>query len=516
SADAAAEFKPILSAHGTLTPLSATNRLEATDSVINLLELRHLLQQEQKDVGEQDFRFFKLEHTRAEDVRELLAELLGLPAGRRSSGSGGSMSPGGMQAMQQMMQAQQKMQQQAQQKMQQQMQAMAQASKAAGKSGSPPRMRSPGKVALVVNERENGILAYAPPDKMAMIDKAISAIDVPTDSAHSLLRNKDRMQVYRLESLSPQSLIAMLEKLGELDFDTRLETDVPNNAIIAYASLADHLTIHALIEKLEGGGRQAEVIQLVKLRAATVAKTIDFMMGGGRKEEGDQNTSRRRSYFSPYGGYYDGGYSSRRGGGSDDYADKFRIDADAKNNRLLLWCNEFEAAKVENLLSHLREMPETQRTANSPKVYHLSTIDPESFVKSLEGMETLDFYTKLEVDKENNAIIAFASADDHAKITELIATLDGSSREFHVISLRRLEADYVSGTISFMMAGKDDSKSSGYNRTYVYNDYYGDYSGSRGGKKSDDEFRVDADVEFNRLLLWANEVEIEEVRNLLV
>ena len=49
--------------------------------------------------------------------------------------------------------------------------------------------------------------------------------------------------------------------------------------------------------------------------------------------------------------------------------------------------------------------------------------------------------------------------------------------------------------------------------------YFG-YSYSRYGnteeKKDDDEFRVDADVENNMLLLWANEIEIESVRQLLV
>ena len=35
-------------------------------------------------------------------------------------------------------------------------------------------------------------------------------------------------------------------------------------------------------------------------------------------------------------------------------------------------------------------------------------------------------------------------------------------------------------------------------------------------EKSTNEFRVEADVDHNRLLLWANEVELGEVENLLV
>lgn len=380
--------------------------------------------------------------------------------------------------------------------------------------GGAPKPSAPGKVYLVVNTRRNSILVHAPPDQMAIIEEAIGAIDVPSDRVHSLLRNKDRMQVYRLENLDPQPLIKTLEDLGDLDFDTRLEVDTQNNAIIAYASLADHLTIHSLIDKLDGGGRHAEVVPLTELRAATVAQTIDFMMGGGREEENKQDDSRsRRSYFPFFGGF-DGG--SSRSGRSEQHTERFRVDADVKHNRLLLWCNEFELAKVQQLLGHLRKMPEGDRQPNTPKVYRLVTLDPEPFVKALKDMETLDFYTRLEVDQQNGAILAYASQADHAKIADLIATLDGSGRQFHVISLRRLEADNVAGTISFMMAGKDDSQSSGYSRTYVYNEYYGG-GPSRGGKqKKPDEFRVDADVEYNRLLLWANDIEIEEVKNLLV
>jgi type II secretory pathway component GspD/PulD (secretin) len=62
-----------------------------------------------------------------------------------------------------------------------------------------------------------------------------------------------------------------------------------------------------------------------------------------------------------------------------------------------------------------------------------------------------------------------------------------------------------------MMGGgkKKDSQQS--------NRYYSPwYSPSQQTQENPNEFRVDADVEHNRLLLWANEVELTEVENLLV
>jgi hypothetical protein len=76
--------------------------------------------------------------------------------------------------------------------------------------------------------------------------------------------------------------------------------------------------------------------------------------------------------------------------------------------------------------------------------------------------------------------------------------------------VRRLEADYVAGTIAFMMGQEP--------KTEQQPRYFGYWDGrSRPAEESaQDKFRVDADVAGNRLLVWANDVEMEEVRKLLV
>jgi type II secretory pathway component GspD/PulD (secretin) len=484
--DAVEELKPMLSPNGKLTALKATNRLEAMDAVANLGDIYRVLKEEQSGTGQERLvREFELKHSRAEHVVEQLHDLLGIE--KKSSGPAKPMTPDQMRAMQE---------------------AAKRAAEAAKKGGAPAKSKP--QVYLVANKRKNSILANAPPDVMAKIEQAIEAFDVPSDHAHSLLRNMDRMHVYRLESVEPEALIRTLDELGDLDFDTQLEADEENNAIIAYASLADHLTIGALVQKLDRGGRRAEVIQLTELRAESVAEIIDFMMGGGKEEEEGRSRG-GRSYY-PWDRYR---YSSRR---DDEHDDRFRVDADAGNNTLVLWCNEFELRKVEDLLERLRDNQGGESGVKTVKVHRLVTLDPEPFVQTLQEMETLGFQARLEVDAENNSIIAFASEADHRKIEELIEELDGSGRQFHVISLRQLEADYVAGTIAFMMAGKGDTEqSSGYSRTYIdYNFFGSGPSLGRGQSKKPDEFRVDADVEYNRLLLWANEVEMEEVNNLLV
>ena len=120
---------------------------------------------------------------------------------------------------------------------------------------------------------------------MAVIAKAVEVIDVPLDRDQSLLLNVNRMQIYRLAAIDPEPLVKTLQDSGDLDPTTRLEADRKNKAIIAYAPLTDHLTIRTLVEKLDGSGRQFEVIRLRRLEADYVAGTITFMMGQEEKKE---------------------------------------------------------------------------------------------------------------------------------------------------------------------------------------------------------------------------------------
>jgi type II secretory pathway component GspD/PulD (secretin) len=334
---AAKELEPMKSPNGKLSPLTATNRLEAMDSVTNLRQMYELLREEQSGDGQQRLvRKFVLKHTRAEDVVEQLSKLLGLEAKQSSRPK----SPQEMQRQAQMAQMRAK-------------QAQAQAKK----GGAPPKQKP--QVHLVAIPRENSILANAPPDKMALIDQAILAIDVSIDRGNTYRKSIERMYIYRLMSIDPEPLVKTLQEIGNLDFNTRLEVDRGNNAIIAYASLPDHVTIRTLVDKLDGSVRQFSVIQLRRLEADYVAGTIQFMMGA--KE--DKKEERR----SPW---YFGGYGSR--GNENKQNDQFTVEADIEGNRLLLRANEDELEQVEDLLVKLGEIPPEQgnpatvRTIDAP------------------------------------------------------------------------------------------------------------------------------------------------------
>jgi type II secretory pathway component GspD/PulD (secretin) len=147
------------------------------------------------------------------------------------------------------------------------------------------------------------------------------------------------------------------------------------------------------------------------------------------------------------------------------------------------------------------------------KKYPLTTLDPETFITTLEEIGGLSPSAEFKVDKKSKTLFALAIESDHEKIVGLIDQFDGSGREFHVIQLRRLPADAVANTIHNLMAGQQEEEENNNRRRYWY---YDPWDRQEEEDKPVKGFGVDADIENNRLMLWANEAEYDRVRDLLV
>jgi type II secretory pathway component GspD/PulD (secretin) len=331
---AAQELEPMKSPNGKLVPLKLTNRLEAVDAVANLQEIDAFLKIEQSPSAPQrSVQEFALQYARADEVREQLEALLGKERtpGMPQPGQGGQggMSPEMVQAMQQ----------------QAEMMARRGGGPEGGQPGQPGKMPSPpSPMSFVVNPHKNSIIAYAPPDKMALIDQIIKTLDVPTGSQSSLLANVGRTQVYRLTGIEPETLKKTLREIGNLDPTTTIQTDKKNNSLIVFGPMADHVIISELVRKLSGAERQFAVRRLRRLAAESVAGTVEFMINGDKKDK-----SNRSNPFS----FFDRFSSSD----SNQSANSFRVDADTENNQLILYANDIELSDVDNLLRKLGEIP---------------------------------------------------------------------------------------------------------------------------------------------------------------
>ncbi|MCA9188581.1 MAG: secretin N-terminal domain-containing protein [Pirellulaceae bacterium] len=345
---AAEEVKPLLSRHAKVQPLLATNRLLVIDLVANLREISRLVNSEHAAAESHPVpREFPLQHARADQVADQIMVLLGLdPSSRRT--------PEELQVEQQRLQIFQQMQQQ-------------------GKDISKfLRSGDDAHVYLTVNYRSNSILANAPPDDMRVIEEAIRLLDVPAGGLAGATTTSLSMEKYQLITLRPESVVTALEQLGDLDPRTRLKTDGDAKSVFAQATARDHAKIKAMIEQMDGTGRQFEVIWLRRLPADAVAMTIHKLMVG---EEEDDSSNSRSYYYFDY-------YPQRKQNESPTKG--FRVDADIENNRLLLWANDAELKEVRVFLEKLGELPGAASNPNTVRV--LEPRSPDDTAKMLEQL----------------------------------------------------------------------------------------------------------------------------------
>jgi len=157
--------------------------------------------------------------------------------------------------------------------------------------------------------------------------------------------------------------------------------------------------------------------------------------------------------------------------------------------------------------------------AQPMQVYHLATLDPEMAVAFLQSVVDLDPQTKLEPDKKNKSVIAFASPKDQKVIAAMVKNLDGADRSLKVIQLRKLDADMVAGTLRLTMVGEDKNANNNNNNGYGGRRYGGWFGFGMQNQTEDTnnqtKFRVEADVVENRLIVWANTIELDLVNRCL-
>jgi len=315
---AAKEFAPVLSPFGKLLPMTATNRMEAMDTVANLLEVRKLLDREQSTHGEERLVVeFKLKHVRAEDILSKLKTLVGAPNTEL-------LRPSERVRMQFMRDRGREEQ-----------------DKNPKQDVRRTAQQEP-EVHLVINEQENSILANAPPDKLAVVRQAVEALDVPSSDAGRASDAVTRMKIYRTKNIDPDAMMELIEELvrmGKLQANTQVKGDDDSNTLIVYATPVDHLAIANLVSQIDEDDRDVRIVRLRDLDPNYALQAIKLLLQGEQSGGGGGEGRRWR----------------RGGGGGGGGDNQFRIEADLERSRLLLWANDEEYEQVRNLLAKLGE-----------------------------------------------------------------------------------------------------------------------------------------------------------------
>ncbi|MBX3424386.1 MAG: hypothetical protein KF688_01780 [Pirellulales bacterium] len=344
------DVKILLSPNARVVPLLASKQLMVIDAVVNLRDVRDLLYGEQMAIKEDVRpRPFMIRYQRADWIADQVMVVLGMdPAARKG--------PQEVQLEQQRMQMMMQMQQRG-----------ADVSKMLSKD-SPP-------VHIAVDKRRNALLVNAPPEQMAIIERTVAELDVPSGDGDFAAAGAMEMRKYRTVTTGPDAIVNALKEIGSLDPLTQLQTDAKSKTIFAYATARDHESIQRMIDKLDGSGRGLHVIPLSRRSAADqVAGTIQALMVGEKKPDNQNN--RQRSYmFYGWGGPQE----------EETQEGDFRIQPDVEQNRLLLWATEAEYEEVMALLTKLGVVPTPGVGGDRLRVYEAQS--PEETARLLEQLQ---------------------------------------------------------------------------------------------------------------------------------
>jgi type II secretory pathway component GspD/PulD (secretin) len=326
---------------------------------------------------------------------------------------------------------------------------------------------------------------------------------------------------HAVEELKP--MLSPNGKLSALKSTNRVEAmDAVINLLAIYEVLQEE-------QSREGKEQLVKEFELKNSRAADVDRMLRALMGmqknqdvegggGGGSPQPDQFMAIQQQLQQMQQMQQQQGQQPPGAGGGAKK--EIFIVVNTKRNSLLVQAPADKMAIITQAVDRLdvgkEQNGSLMHAVNSTKIYRLSEIDPAALAKILDESGNLDPTTRIKVDAKHRCLIVSGALADHMVITELIKKLDGTDRRFEVIRLRRLQSDYVAGTIEFMMGVQKKDENENQNPFMMYR--FGMDIGGGGGddKKGTSKFRVSADTENNRLLLWTNDIELKEVHNLLI
>ena len=298
--------------------------------------------------------------------------------------------------------------------------------------------------------------------------------------------------------LSPNGKLLPLAKTNRLE---------AIDSVINLREIRDILT-----EEQSGDGNERRVWQfeLEHVRAEDVVDPLYSLLGVQKAAAGPMSSSQMQQFQKMI-------QAAAKGKSAVPEEQKLQIVPVPRENVLLVTGPADKIATIADAVELLDQpslrsqsiLDSIQRT----EVYRLENFDPEAFIETVRELGGLSPLTQIRADQTRGAVIVSGSKVDHLILGQLLEKIDGTSREFHVIPLRKLDAEYVAGSIKLMM-GAEEEKKEDTRRSYYYNPYSSRSSSST--KKSGDKFTIDADVEYNRLLLRCTSFELAQVQDLLI
>lgn len=350
-----------------------------------------------------------------------------------------------------------------------------------------------------------------------------------------------RVTAAELDKRSPHEFVKVTFPLGWMPADTAVEEFKPlvsskgkltalksTNRLEAIDAVINLREIRTLLAEEESAGAERFVKEVVleHTRATDIKAQLEVFMGikkddgmSGPKTPQEMQMQMQMQQQQMQMRMQQQQQQAQQPGGFKPEAKKVetRFSVNTRRNSILIQAPPDQLVVIEQTIKYLdvpSQKPSLLTNENMMQIHRLATIDPTILVSTMEAVGDLSPDTRLEVDKPNKAIIVYGGMIDQMKVRSMVARLDGADRTLRVIKLRRLEADQVAGTIQKLFIGEQEDTSRSRRRSWGYG--WGDYGSSQNQEeKKPTQFSVDADINENRLLLRANDIEYQEVMQFL-
>jgi type II secretory pathway component GspD/PulD (secretin) len=355
------------------------------------------------------------------------------------------------------------------------------------------------------------VLSVVKLDKLnASLVPYVEPADLAKRDMHEFVRTTFKLDWLVADSAAQElkPLLSPFGKLAPMKATNRLEAI---DAVVNLRELAN------LLEREQSGGGQERLVEEFKLRHARAIDASDKLRAllgmdkprdpnsFGQMRMAMEETRMKAEMVKQLG---------KDAPGVNRQQPEVYMAVNEQENSILVNAPPDKMALIRQALQALDAQPQNARSplqaATRMRVYRLPGLDPERVVQLLNNLRTsgdLDAGTRLEADEDNHALIAYAAPTDQMLIGAIISQLDAAGRKFEVIPLANLDAVEVAGTVEYMLgapaaAAESEGRGGGWRRREER-------------QTPQDQFRVEADVERNQLLVWATDAELSEVQALL-
>jgi hypothetical protein len=262
-------------------------------------------------------------------------------------------------------------------------------------------------------------------EDLQRVEELVETLDAPEDI---------HVRIFRLRYALVDTVVTTM---AELVPDVRITVDTRSNSIIVAAPEEAFERVVELIETLDIPPSQdhpqrgeIEIYQLQRIDAAYAAGTMEFLMGPRE--------------------------SSRA-------ADDVRIEADPKNNRLLVYGPPEAHMEVKQLLAKLDGSPDPDHQPRSQvSVYQLHHVEARNAVLSLQSLLGLSESSgvRVDADPKSNRLFLYAPLATHLQVKELLEKLDappepGGDQQVKVFELVQIDAATVAEAVSRLFDAED-------------------------------------------------------------